>query len=446
MTYIRPTYSVEVVRHKTAPHRKSTMSSTVIIGAGIIGVSTAYYLSDHQPPSTIHLVELAPELFSSASGNAGGFLAKDWFRPSVESLGAFSFDLHRKLAEEHGGKEKWLYSPTTSLDYSLASKDTNTGGRGTDWLLQGTSRAQAAPAEAQGTTKPVEHAPTWIRREPGDRVEVISGPDTTAQLDPRRLCDFLLQESLKRGVRLHHPASVASVSTDVRGELAGVRIVDEKLGIETDLPCTRIIIAAGVWSESVFRGLFPHSTLEMAVGSLAGLSLVLRSPRWKGAEGDECHAIYTTHGEWFAPEIYARLGGEIFIGGVNSSELPVPEVPGKVVVSGGGIDRLKKTTKALLGSTGADGSADDSDLQVVRQALCYRPVTARGTPIIARVPDEHLGPGMETRYGADGGVYVATGHGPWGISMALGTGVVLAELVQGRPLSVDISALGLFDE
>ncbi|KAK0749608.1 FAD dependent oxidoreductase [Schizothecium vesticola] len=408
---------------------------------------TGAFSPEHtRPPSTIHLVELAPELFSSASGHAGGFLAKDWFRPSVESLGAFSFDLHRKLADEHGGKEKWLYSPTTSLDYSLASKDNPTGGRGDDWLRHGTSRAQAAPAEAEGTTKTVKHAPTWLRREPGDRVEVISGPDTTAQLDPRRLCDFLLQESLDRGVRLHHPASVTNVSTDVRGELAGVRIVDEKLGIETDLPCTRIIIAAGVWSEKVFRGLFRHSKLRMPVGSLAGHSLVLRSPRWKGVEGDECHAIYTTHGEGFAPEIYARLGGDIFIGGVNSSDLPVPEVPGKAEVYGREIARLKKTTKALLGSTEADGGSDDSDLEIVRQALCFRPVTPRGTPIISRVPDEHLGVAMATRPGAEGGVYVATGHGPWGISMALGTGVVLAELAQGRPLSVDISALGLFDE
>ncbi|KAK1826675.1 FAD dependent oxidoreductase [Podospora conica] len=421
------------------------MSSTVIIGAGIIGVSTAYYLSEHQPPSTIHLVELAPELFTSASGHAGGFLAKDWFQPSVAPLGAFSFDLHRKLAEEHGGKEKWLYSPTTSLDYSLASKDNATGGRGDDWLRHGTSRAQAAPAEINDTTKATEHAPTWLRREPGDRVEVISGPDSTAQLDPRRLCDFLLQESLKRGVQLHHPASVTGVGVDVGGDLAGVQIMDAKSGAETDVLCKRIIIAAGVWSEKVFRQLFPDSTLKMPVGSLAGHSLVLRSPRWKGAEGDECHAIYTTHGEGFAPEIYARVGGEIFIGGANSSELPVPEVPGKAEVYDGEIDRLKKTTKALLGSNEAGGSEVDLDLEIVRQALCFRPVTPRGTPIIARIPDEHLDREMATRPGAEGGVYIATGHGPWGISMALGTGVVLAELVQGRSLSVDISALGLFD-
>lgn len=53
--------------------------STVIIGAGIIGCATAYHLSrsGHTKPDTIHLVEASPELFASASGKAGGFLAAD---------------------------------------------------------------------------------------------------------------------------------------------------------------------------------------------------------------------------------------------------------------------------------------------------------------------------------------------------------------------------------
>ena len=53
--------------------------STVILGAGIIGLSTAYYLclAGNTRPDTIHLVEAADEMFASASGRAAGFLAKD---------------------------------------------------------------------------------------------------------------------------------------------------------------------------------------------------------------------------------------------------------------------------------------------------------------------------------------------------------------------------------
>ena len=53
--------------------------STVIIGAGIVGCSAAYYLatSGNTKADTIHLIEASPELFASASGKAAGFLASD---------------------------------------------------------------------------------------------------------------------------------------------------------------------------------------------------------------------------------------------------------------------------------------------------------------------------------------------------------------------------------
>ncbi len=155
-------------------------SSTVILSAGIIGVSTAYYLSDHQPPSTIHLVEPSPELFASASGFAGGFLAQDWFGPAVASLGALSYEQHRKLAESKGGREKWGYSRSTSLSYTPASRDSKSKTRGDDWLRAGTSRAEA------GTSAVVDDlagkTPPWLRRRAGDHVELIGDDGTTAQV------------------------------------------------------------------------------------------------------------------------------------------------------------------------------------------------------------------------------------------------------------------------
>ena len=56
-----------------------TTQSTVIIGAGIIGCATAYYLahSGNTKADNIHIVEASPELFASASGKAGGFCVSD---------------------------------------------------------------------------------------------------------------------------------------------------------------------------------------------------------------------------------------------------------------------------------------------------------------------------------------------------------------------------------
>jgi glycine/D-amino acid oxidase-like deaminating enzyme len=57
----------------------SSSTSTVIVGSGIIGLSTAYFLSESRntDPKSIHLVDASSELFRCASGFAGGFLAAD---------------------------------------------------------------------------------------------------------------------------------------------------------------------------------------------------------------------------------------------------------------------------------------------------------------------------------------------------------------------------------
>ena len=150
--------------------------ATVIIGAGIIGSSTAFYLSQSPSsldPSSIHLVEASPKLFDSASGYAAGFLAKDWFSPASSQLGALSFDLHQELAREYGGCEKWGYSSSTA--YSLVGQS---GEKGYAWCRDGNSRAEAAGSEAQE----VEDGPRWLTGRDGRMVEVISDEGTTAQV------------------------------------------------------------------------------------------------------------------------------------------------------------------------------------------------------------------------------------------------------------------------
>jgi glycine/D-amino acid oxidase-like deaminating enzyme len=150
--------------------------ATVIIGAGIVGCSTAFYLTrspSATDPSTVHLVESSPELFASASGYGAGFLARDWFSDSVAPLGTLSFDLHKELAAKHNGAEKWGYSRSTGTSLVQVK-----GKRGDEWLREGTSRAATAGSHefSQG------HGPAWLTRSKIGKVEVISQDDSTAQV------------------------------------------------------------------------------------------------------------------------------------------------------------------------------------------------------------------------------------------------------------------------
>ena len=264
-----------------------------------------------------------------------------------------------------------------------------------------------------------------------------------------KLCRWLLQQCRDRGVRLYQPATVLSVGTDLRSsELASVRIAETTSSTETDIPCTRLIITAGAWSSGVFKSLFPHSDMTLPISSLAGHSLVVKCRRWPAASEDDdrqgCHAVYTTDPAGFSPELFSRVGGHIYVAGLNSSTMPLPDLATAREISSSSIAQLRRTAADLLG-TGLGGDEDEDDgVETVREGLCFRPITPWGTPVVSRISDEHLGAGVATRPGADGGVFLAAGHGPWGISQGLGTGKVLAEMVQGRrPLSADVSALAL---
>jgi glycine/D-amino acid oxidase-like deaminating enzyme len=66
--------------------------------------------------------------------------------------------------------------------------------------------------------------------------------------------------------------------------------------------------------------------------------------------------------------------------------------------------------------------------------VCARPQSADGRPLVGRVP------------GIDG-LWIAAGHGPWGISTGPASGRLIADLVSGRaaapPMALDPARFGL---
>ncbi|KAK2783172.1 hypothetical protein FQN52_000386 [Onygenales sp. PD_12] len=438
--------------------------STVIIGGGIIGVSTAYYLSlslsnktaDRKPNHQIHIVDPAAELFDCASGYAAGFLARNWFAPEIAELGALSFDLHAQLAADNAGRENWGYVKSTALSLQVEYTDGQKSARGDDWLRKGASRAEVAVRADERRGDEPDPSPEWLTRQAGGVVERISDVDGTAQLDPQRLCKFLLARCIENGVQIHSPSRTISLTKDPSSNaLKGVKLQHLQTNHESTIPCTNLIFAAGAWTPRAFAALFPKSTAHIPVTTLAGYSLLLRSPRHSLAHeqekyGGTAHAVFTTHprSAGFAPESVSRQGGEIYVAGLNSFTIPLPELAADAhqIMERKEIDRLRKATVTLFGRLDAnavqgdaEGAANIDDLETVREALCFRPWTESGRPIVGRVGDHVLGDNIRPV----GGVYMAAGHGPWGISLSLGTGKVMSELIAGRRTSADVSKLGL---
>ena len=438
--------------------------STVILGGGIIGLSTAYYLSLIQDPPKIHVVDSAATLLASASGFAGGFVALDWFSPSLASLGALSFRLHCDLAKEHDGQRRWGYAGSHVYSLSVdergvSSKGKNENGSAVsgDWIAKGTSRAQVAPLK--GEVVNVDGSPAVWTPQVGGTLETIGRPEDCAQVEPKELCEFLLEECQNRGVEVHLSTKATEVVTDSSGALKGLKLQSSDVAQQggKELECKDVVIAAGAWSPRVFKTLFPQSRLRISIEPLAGHSIVVKSPRYKtpflnkskhyndNVVGSQmCYAIYCGPARhWsFAPEAFARLARngetEVWLGGLNDSTLPLPELSTDVkqMIDSQSMKELRRTTVQLTGLADEGNKVNQDDLETVRQGLCFRPISQRGTPLIGKLSEKQLGLQV-----GDGGVWIASGHGPWGVSLSLGTGKVVSELLTGQKTSADIRAL-----
>ncbi|KAG9119002.1 hypothetical protein FRC07_006199, partial [Ceratobasidium sp. 392] len=83
------------------------------------------------------------------------------------------------------------------------------------------------------------------------------------------------------------------------------------------------------------------------------------------------------------------------------------------------IQRLKDAAEFVSPGTFADA-------EVVAEQCCFRPNSHNGLPIIGKIRE---------------GIWLASGHGVWGIQNGPGTGKCLAEMILGLPTSADISKL-----
>jgi len=180
--------------------------------------------------------------------------------------------------------------------------------------------------------------------------------------------------------------------------------------------------------------------LNQVIAAVEGAERKTRSTTARPRKSTLCHAIFTSDPSGFSPEIFSRAGGDVWLGGLNSSSILLPALPTawKDIISRDSIQTLINVGKSLCGE----------DVEIVSEGLCFRPVSPTGKPIIAKVHEADLGDGVKLGRESDGkvkGVFVATGHGPWGISLSLGTGKVMAEMILGRKTSVDVSALGTWE-
>jgi glycine/D-amino acid oxidase-like deaminating enzyme len=283
-----------------------------------------------------------------------------------------------------------------------------------------------------------------------DYLQAVTLMDILFRSDPRRFCQFLFNQCKEHNVTVLNPVTATSVTTDVKTGLPVTLSYTTQEFSEHTIPCTSLLLAAGPWTGRVYKMLFPKSEVELPITNLAGWSVVFRDPTPVLAS-TSCHSAFTTSsGENFCPEVFSRIqpvtsedcdsGREIYLAGLNSSEIPLPNLAAEVETPelyDPHIESLLRAARRIFAlspvKSEENATNENGSLEVLRTGLCHRPVTPNGLPLLMRLDPWHSLVGNASDAGMkDGGLYVCAGHGPWGIALSLGSGKVCADLIMGH--------------
>ncbi|AAS53747.1 AFR376Wp [Eremothecium gossypii ATCC 10895] len=414
----------------------------VIVGAGIIGVCTAYYLTRHAEFDSrkyhITVIE-SKRVAGGASGKAGGLLAKWAFPQQIVPL---SFQLHQELADECDGATNWDYRrlTTVSLEADVQEEDGRGADEGSGSTLEGErspskklSRATNAAADQEAATLAEDglagggavNLPedlNWIRKHLVRDWSSLGGTGSTAQVHPYKFCHYLLNKAMETGAVDLILGKVTQILFDDRFVARGVSYMpnvdspEEQTEVKevSILGTQQVVLCMGPWTSRILpdcpiSGLRAHSiTIKPSTGTV--------SP----------YAIFTElkvdSNKYFSPEIYARKD-EVYVCGEGDTLVELPETTDAVEVVREKCDELYRYVSKL--------SPNLSEGHILKRQACYLPVlnvpTSSG-PLIGETNVE--------------GLYLASGHSCWGINNAPATGKIMSELLlEGEAKSADISAL-----
>ncbi|KAJ6781159.1 hypothetical protein PWT90_07870 [Aphanocladium album] len=418
----------------------------VIIGGGIIGNTTAYFLTRHPKFNaalhSITIIEAGSAIATGASGKAGGLLAL-WAYPS--SLVPLSFKLHAELAAEHNGAEKWGYrrckcgsieasvpeSKIAEMQRRIASASAKTEngveeGKAWEKLPKQDSAAQGRLKEA-----PLPAELDWVDRDVVLDWSEMSrgGASDTAQVHPYQFTKHMASFAEAAGVKTRTKAQVTGIKV-ANDEVEGVEYRDRETGETVTLDgVTDLIVAAGPWTgqllpRSKIDGLRAHSVVYEAELSPFAIFTDVELPLSFVPEHRASKGQKRMHKGRVDPEIYARPFGEAYACGEPDTLIPLPDVVDDVQYDEGLCDDITAyvgTFSPVLGTA-----------PIKAKQACYLPRHMRfgqeSGPLIGKtvVP----------------GLYVASGHTCWGIQNAPATAQLMSEIIfDGEAKSSDIDNL-----
>ena len=374
----------------------------VIIGGGIIGCTTAYYLTRHpsylSPTTTITLIEASRHgPAQGASGKAGGLVAK-WAYP--KEIVDLSFEEHVKLAKEHNGKDRWGWRYVGCGSWEGRGEAVITSeheGIGTKDLLKTLGLPSAGKSTGKyGVSRKVTGLPEdllWVKEDLTDYYSPMARDGDTAQVHPYLFTTSMFELAKANGLN-YIKGKAVSIVRNSDDKVTGVEYTmyqdDGTTAEKETIPATHVIVAAGAWSSAIVH--------QLPISATRAHSITIR-PR----EGVTIspYVLFTEISDPFpgpsskasSPEIYARPDNEVYACGPGD-DCPLPDTVDDVVVDQSHCESIY-THVSSISQQLREGTVDK------RQA-CYLPsVSSGGGPIVGEA--DQIAKGL----------FIATGHTCW---------------------------------
>ncbi|KAJ4300888.1 hypothetical protein N0V90_002976 [Kalmusia sp. IMI 367209] len=395
---------------KMGPEQDMTEpKNIVIVGGGIIGISTAYYLTRHPlyDPKlhTITVLE-ATRVASGSSGKGGGFIA-EWATPKC--LGPLSFQLHQELAKEHDGDKVWGHRNVFAAEIKLYGQDVQT----------------ATPITSQMESK-APAALDWLRPGSIQQYDEIGVRSNSGQVNPVMLTRTLAKLAEEKGVTFSLGASVKEVIVDQDKNV--VKSVSfTKNEVRETINATDVLVAAGPWTPTILPNvsLYTPRGHSVIVKPTRPLSPYILFP-------DIQPAPTSSVDSFLSPDIYPRPADHLHAFDTVYASGP-DDYEEKLPANSDDVELVEKKLEDVLTAIGSVSEEIYNGELVLKQA-CYKP------QIRPHKEDEEVGP-MVGPVGVKG-LWVATGHDEWGIQNGPGTGLLMSEMIfEGKAHSTDASSL-----
>ena len=227
--------------------------------------------------------------------------------------------------------------------------------------------------------------------------------------------------------------AIAAHLTASSHEMQYLRVIHHDTNKTSTIRCDKLVIAAGPWSPGLFAKLFPHSTVKIDPVISAGEWFVFQNPESCLEDEESIAAIYLDDIVGEKLEYAGRNDGTIWTTGVKGGRGEVPGVGEEPEPDAGNLFKLKAYAERFLKTKDA--------LQVVSQGRSYRPATRSGLPVIAEIPACKLSSRIMSPHCRHGrtSVYVNSGHGSYGVTLGMGSGKVMSQIILNQRPDVNVS-------